>query len=135
MKQNANIRIHEPNRGLFWVLSSALLAGCGTSRQSQGYLATKEPRDVTIWAHEFRLHEESALAGHKTELTYYKYLFSPSGGCKIRYFAGYDKMFPGALLAASYHRARRYTRSLWCSSPVKPKGAGSAPLWGTPKGL
>jgi hypothetical protein len=83
---------------LFWALSSVLLVGCGTSRQLQGHLEKKEPLDVIIWVHEFRLHEESALAGHKTELTYYEYLFSPSGGCKIRYFAGYDKMFPGALL-------------------------------------
>jgi hypothetical protein len=81
---------------LFLALSSVLLPGYGTSRQSQGHLEKKEPLDVIIWVHEFRLHEKSALAGRKTELTCCNGLFNPSERCKNRYFAGYDKMFPGA---------------------------------------
>jgi hypothetical protein len=77
-----------------------LLTGCCTSRQSQGRLEKKEPLNVTIWAHEFRLHWKSALEGHKIKLTCYDGLFSPSERCKNRYFAGYDKMFPGTPLGA-----------------------------------
>jgi hypothetical protein len=40
-----------------------------------------------------------ALAGHKTELTYYDCLFSPSERYKNRHFAGYDKMVLGPLHA------------------------------------
>jgi hypothetical protein len=82
---------------LFLALSSLLLPGYGTSRQSQGHLEKKEPLDVIIWVHEFRLHEKSALAGHKIKLTCYDDLFSLSERCKNHYFAPGDKMFPGAL--------------------------------------
>jgi hypothetical protein len=57
MQQNADTRTSEPNMCLFWALSSVLLTGCGTSRQSQGHLATKEPLNVTIWVQEFRRRE------------------------------------------------------------------------------
>jgi hypothetical protein len=56
-------------------------------------------------------HSKSALAGYETEQKIYGHLFSPSERCKIRYFAGHDKMFPGAHVVRP-HQANVYYRVL-----------------------